>query len=70
MAVIPEDFNNHNLIIGLWTFTLNIRRVRSDNIEDVDEHKEESDQHRHAPGDNLWGYQKAGPGHHHKQPAW
>ena len=50
--------------------TFNIRRVWSDNVEDVDEHKEESDQHGHSTRNNFWRNEEAGPGDHNEETRW
>ena len=46
---------------------LHIWRVRRHDVEDVDEHEEEGDQHGHPAGDNLGGDEEADPGDHHEQ---
>ena len=46
---------------------LHIGGVWCHDVEDVDEHEEEGDEHRHPAGDNLRGDQEADPGHHDKQ---
>ena len=36
-------------------------------VENIGEHKEESDEHSHSPWDNFWGYEEAGPWHDNEE---
>ena len=47
--------------------TFGLGCVAGDGVEDVDEDEEEGDQQRHAARYDLWGHNKADPGHNHKQ---
>ena len=47
--------------------TFGLGCVAGNSVEDVDEDEEEGDQQRHATRYDLWGHNKADPGHNHKQ---
>ena len=46
---------------------LHVGGVGGDHVEDVGEHEEEGDEHRHPAGDHLGGDEERGPGDHHKE---
>ena len=60
-----EDAGQHPDLNGCQA--LGLGRVRVDVVEDVDEHEEESDQERHAPGDDVGGDEERDPGYHHEE---
>ena len=60
-----EDTDQHPG--GDSSHSLDIGRVGRDHVEDVGEHEEKSDEHRHPAGDNIGGDEEADPGDHHEQ---
>ena len=54
-------YKNNLVNIGLWKLTwdgsetLNIRRIRGDIVEDIDQHQEDSDEEGHTARNNLGG---------------
>ena len=52
-------------MLNYLTFCLGC--VGGDGVEDVDQDKEERDEKRHPPGDDVRRNHEADPRHHHKQ---
>ena len=57
--------NSIKKVLNFFTFCLG--RVGGDGVEDVDQDKEERDEERHPPGDDVRRNHEADPRHHHKQ---
>ena len=60
-----EDADQHPG--GDGSHALHVGRVGGDHVEDVCEHKEEGDEHRHPAGDNIRGNEETYPGDYDKE---
>ena len=60
-----EDADQHPGADG--GHALHVGGVGCHDVEDVDEHEEEGDEHRHSAGDHLGGNEEANPGDHHEE---
>ena len=52
---------------GDGSHALHVGGVGGDHVEDVGEHEEEGDEHRHPAGDNIRGDEETDPGDHNEE---